>query len=297
MGPAAVRAAKLTRRVTLRCGFDDDVAEVFVALAAAIADEAAAMYADEQDDAAAARRLEGRRSPRLTRVVDRARVKGRLGASFVDEVVPSVATGLAGFVPGLALRRPLGSPAFEEAVREAQQEREQVSGPSCRDLRAPEPPGEELLAKAQLSARNALPGGIIPAAALQAAAETRAATPTVNGDRSWQHYGKGPLVNDNATFTEASDLGLQDIAGRVEDFAQQSPTHWYAAVAQGGVWETTDAGAGWTSISDTLPDPDRGLGRLDPCRGRHRDRQHRRPGVRWAAATPGSACSGPTTAG
>ena len=111
MGPAAVRAAKLTRRVTLRCGFDDDVAEVFVALAAAIADEAAAMYADEQDDAAAARRLEGRRSPRLTRVVDRARVKGRLGASFVDEVVPSVATGLAGFVPGLALRRPLAHPS------------------------------------------------------------------------------------------------------------------------------------------------------------------------------------------
>ena len=108
MGPAAVRAAKLTGRMASRFGFDDDVAEVFVALAAAIADEAAVLYADERTDAAD--RRVGGRAPRLTSIVDQARVRARLGTSFVDEVVPSVATGLAGFVPGLALRRPLAHP-------------------------------------------------------------------------------------------------------------------------------------------------------------------------------------------
>ena len=54
MGPNAVKAAKLTKKVTGRFGFDDDVAEVFVALAAAIADEATDMYADELADAARA---------------------------------------------------------------------------------------------------------------------------------------------------------------------------------------------------------------------------------------------------
>jgi hypothetical protein len=108
MGPAAVRAAKLTRRVTARFGFDDDVAEVFVALAGAVADEAAALYADELDAAAASR--DGRVG-RAASVAEAARVRARLGASFVDEVVPAVATGLAGFVPGLALRRPLAHPS------------------------------------------------------------------------------------------------------------------------------------------------------------------------------------------
>jgi hypothetical protein len=47
----------------------------------------------------------------MASMADYARVRARLGASFVDEVVPAVATGLAGFVPGLALRRPLNHPS------------------------------------------------------------------------------------------------------------------------------------------------------------------------------------------
>jgi hypothetical protein len=109
IGPNAVKAAKLTRKVTGRFGFDDDVAEVFVALAAAIADEAADLYADELADAA--RQRAGSRFTRMASMADYAKVRARLGSSFVDEVVPAVATGLAGFVPGLALRRPLSHPS------------------------------------------------------------------------------------------------------------------------------------------------------------------------------------------
>lgn len=110
MGPAAVKAAKHTRRVTARFGFDDDVADVFVALAAAIADEASDLWDDELADMAA-RPDRGGRAARLVSVADQARARARLGSSFVDEIVPAVATGLAGFVPGLALRRPLAHPS------------------------------------------------------------------------------------------------------------------------------------------------------------------------------------------
>ena len=109
MGPSAMKASRLTRRVTSRFGFDDDVAEVFVALAAAIADEAADMYADELADLAG--HADGSRFSRMTSVADYAKVRARLGSSFVEDVVPAVATGLAGFVPGLALRRPLAHPS------------------------------------------------------------------------------------------------------------------------------------------------------------------------------------------
>ena len=111
MGPNAVKAAKLTKKVTGRFGFDDDVAEVFVALAAAIADEATDMYADELADAARAGAGAAGRFAWANHVADFAKVRARLGTSFVDEVVPAVATGLAGFVPGLALRRPLAHPS------------------------------------------------------------------------------------------------------------------------------------------------------------------------------------------
>lgn len=110
MGPAAVKAAKHTRRVTARFGFDDDVADVFVALAAAIADEASDLWDDELADMAARTDRHGR-AARLVSVADQARARARLGSSFVDEIVPAVATGLAGFVPGLALRRPLAHPS------------------------------------------------------------------------------------------------------------------------------------------------------------------------------------------
>jgi hypothetical protein len=111
MGANAVKAAKLTKKVTGRFGFDDDVAEVFVALAAAIADEATDMYADELAEAARASAGAAGRFAWANQMADFAKVRARLGTSFVDDVVPAVATGLAGFVPGLALRRPLTHPS------------------------------------------------------------------------------------------------------------------------------------------------------------------------------------------
>ncbi len=108
LGPAAVQAATLTRRATARFGFDDDVAEVFVALAAAIADEAAELYADELRHAPESG---DRRFDRVRGVADAARVRREVSSSFTRDIVPDAASALAAFVPGLALRRPLRRPA------------------------------------------------------------------------------------------------------------------------------------------------------------------------------------------
>jgi hypothetical protein len=109
-GPAGVQAAKATRRVTARFGFDHDVAEVFVALAGAIADEAAETYGDELSGAKAGD--DASRLAKLRSVPDQARARKRVSDEFVAEMVPSASRALAGIVPAMALQRPLAHPSL-----------------------------------------------------------------------------------------------------------------------------------------------------------------------------------------
>ena len=94
----------------------------------------------------------------------------------------------------------------------------------------------------------AYPAGMAQAAALNARG---IASPT----STWAPYQKGPLTADNAGYTRVNGAGFADLAGRIEDLTYNptSSKRWYAAVANGGVWETTDAGVGWHSIGDGLP--------------------------------------------
>jgi hypothetical protein len=109
-GPAGVQAAKATRRVTARFGFDHDVAEVFVALAGAIADETADTYGDELSGAKAGD--DASRFAKLKSVPDQARARKRVSDEFVAEMVPSASRALAGIVPAMALQRPLARPSL-----------------------------------------------------------------------------------------------------------------------------------------------------------------------------------------
>ena len=95
---------------------------------------------------------------------------------------------------------------------------------------------------------QAFAAGVAQAAALQA---TGIASPT----SAWKQYQKTPLINDVAGYDRVNGLGLADISGRIEDFAYDpsSSGHWFAAIANGGVYETKTAGASWKSIGDNLP--------------------------------------------
>ena len=71
---------------------------------------------------------------------------------------------------------------------------------------------------------------------------------------TWTPYGKGSLIGDDPTYPTTNGDGFGKINGRVSDFAYVDSTKkLYAAVAQGGVWESGDLGGNWKSIGDKLP--------------------------------------------
>jgi len=66
----------------------------------------------------------------------------------------------------------------------------------------------------------------------------------VQGDR-WVSIGPAPLLNGQAP-------SAQHLSGRIADVAidPANSNHWLIGAAQGGVWETSDAGTTWTPRTD-----------------------------------------------
>jgi photosystem II stability/assembly factor-like uncharacterized protein len=93
-----------------------------------------------------------------------------------------------------------------------------------------------------------------------AATKLRARLERSNGGRvhgengRWKPVGKGPLLANDATYPSTFGEGFAELAGRISDYAYDSDhDRLYAAVASGGVWESTDLGKHWNSIGDRLP--------------------------------------------
>jgi hypothetical protein len=71
---------------------------------------------------------------------------------------------------------------------------------------------------------------------------------------AWVPYGNTPLIGDDPTYPTTLGDGFGKIGGRINDFTYASESKkLYAAVAQGGVWESGDLGGHWASIGDNLP--------------------------------------------
>lgn len=76
----------------------------------------------------------------------------------------------------------------------------------------------------------------------------KAALPgTVQGTR-WVSIGPAPIANGDTT-------PAAPVSGRIADVAvdPSNSSHWYIAAAQGGVWETRDAGSTWNPLTDDQP--------------------------------------------
>ncbi len=125
----------------------------------------------------------------------------------------------------------------------------------CRPALAPEPPAEVMAMNAALAARRSGGGYQYRDGALEAAtAAQRSLAVTGSGSR-WNPLGKGPLDSNVEGYDQVNGLGLNDLAGRVEDLAYDPAVngHYFAAVANGGIWSTSDGGGNWRSIGDKLP--------------------------------------------
>ncbi|MCU1673794.1 MAG: hypothetical protein JWN77_1907 [Frankiales bacterium] len=128
---------------------------------------------------------------------------------------------------------------------------------TCAPALRPEPREEVEAMAAQLAARStggyAVRAGALESATAQHEAIARKSAGT--SASSWLPLGKGPLHSDVAGYTRTNGLGLHQLAGRIEDLSRDpaNSARWFAAVANGGIWETTNSGGTWRSIGESLP--------------------------------------------
>ena len=129
---------------------------------------------------------------------------------------------------------------------------------ACRSALRPEGAPERLAANAQLTAAHQ---GSYPVAAgaygaaVASRAQLLASSAPAAATAAWHPLGKGPLKADVAGYPGTNTLGLGDLSGRIQSFTYDTSLagHWFAAVANGGVFETADSGKHWRSIADNLP--------------------------------------------
>ena len=117
-------------------------------------------------------------------------------------------------------------------------------------------PMNELMAMNNQLAMRSSSGLPYSAGAMEAAVAQHAAiAAATKGAPSWVPMGKGPLNSDVPGYDRTNTTGLHQLSGRIEDFAYDpaSTKTFYAAVANGGVWETTNAGSSWHSLGEHLP--------------------------------------------
>jgi photosystem II stability/assembly factor-like uncharacterized protein len=129
----------------------------------------------------------------------------------------------------------------------------------CRARSAPERPADLLAAQSD-SGRRARGGQAAPrrgayAAAVREHAALATAPRSLAGTAgSWLAVGTTPLIADDQRFGEVNGEGLADLNGRIADFAYDAAgDRLFAAVGEGGVWESDDRGGHWHSIGDSLP--------------------------------------------
>ncbi|MCU1622793.1 MAG: hypothetical protein JWL79_1638 [Frankiales bacterium] len=75
------------------------------------------------------------------------------------------------------------------------------------------------------------------------------------GGSTWQPLGTDALYSDVAGYTRTNGTGLHNLSGRIQGFAYDPANLkvWYAAVANGGLFRSTNSGSSWSSIGEGLP--------------------------------------------
>lgn len=158
-----------------------------------------------------------------------------------------------------------GGEAREAAEREQERERDHVPGlyagpegvePPCGERPGlPESFADLAKANSSIAARSVAPGTQVRKGAYRAAVRDAAALPTTGG--AWTPFGNTPLDTGRTEYDQtqgSTHEGLGKVAGRMTSLSRDPSTgRLFAAGSNAGVWTSTDDGAHWTSIGDTLP--------------------------------------------
>ena len=129
--------------------------------------------------------------------------------------------------------------------------------PGCELLGGPESAADVNRYSQWLEARNAAPFGQVQAGAYAAALAQRnalAVTTAGNPNAAWEPVGKDALLASDTSYGPNVD-GWGNLAGRTSGFAYDPATagRYFQSFVSGGVWESRDAGAHWSTIGDGLP--------------------------------------------
>ena len=135
---------------------------------------------------------------------------------------------------------------------------------ACVPMRHP----ESYFEKAQGAAQWQDKFGAPPPGAIRAAVERKAAMQPLtaslaNAGGTWQQYGTGPLIANDANYPNVNGEGLVTLSGRVDSFAYDSVSkRVFALPGNGGLWMSSDwtsaNGPTWIPIGDQLPTTNNG---------------------------------------
>src|SRR6266540_747215 len=145
----------------------------------------------------------------------------------------------------------------------------------CASVAAPEEAMEAVKMAAERSARETMPFDTVAPGARENALKERGKKPKTGG--AWQAI-DGPTLyanspdyagTDTALGSGPSLLGWVKLSGRVTDVAADpaNPNHVFASAAAGGIWESTNGGASWRSLTDSLPTLAMGAVGFSPANG------------------------------
>jgi hypothetical protein len=135
--------------------------------------------------------------------------------------------------------------------------------PECKIAGGPEAPGEQMAAEKGRGAIYNAGSGITGPGVYADAVRQRNSLPITadpQSARPWAPVGVPPLLANQQynivtpvnRYIDA--LGFKKLSGRITDLARDpaTPGRMFASAAEGGVWESRDAGQNWYSIGDNL---------------------------------------------
>ena len=131
------------------------------------------------------------------------------------------------------------------------------------------PDGDLMDQLAQYDYQRTAPAAAVSGQALISAVQQAQSMPVAGS--TWQEVTNAPYNEQPANYTDPfwSNIGagFSLVGGRTTSLAQTSDGSWFAGEADGGVWRSSDQGATWTPLFDSMPTLSIGSLAVDPADG------------------------------